>query len=105
MCIGKKLANHHDGSDFLTGPERISSCGAANAQKTAEEMAAHEGHPDASPRYSAPVQYSSLDGQQIHDVKLWLQEVFNAVGKEAPQFELTARTVAELSRLSQISTR
>jgi hypothetical protein len=74
-------------------------------KEPALKMAAHEGRPDASPRYSAPVQHSSLDGQQIHDVKLWLQEVFNAVGKEAPQFELTARTVAELSRLSQISKR
>ncbi|GAQ83910.1 hypothetical protein KFL_001680050 [Klebsormidium nitens] len=68
-------------------------------------MASAQSRLEASPRYSAPAQSSTLDGQQFWEVKQWLEETFSAAGRETPQFEVTARTVAELHRLSQLSKR
>lgn len=44
-----------------------------------------------------------FDASHIADVKAWLRGVFDAVGKEVPEFEYTPKTVAHLHNLATLS--
>eukprot|EP00252_Welwitschia_mirabilis_P011804 TRINITY_DN2623_c0_g1_i2.p1 TRINITY_DN2623_c0_g1~~TRINITY_DN2623_c0_g1_i2.p1 ORF type:complete len:306 (+),score=71.30 TRINITY_DN2623_c0_g1_i2:256-1173(+) len=46
---------------------------------------------------------SSFDTAKIAEVKAWLSSVFEAAGKEVPEFEYTPRTVAHLHAISTVS--
>ncbi|KAJ7524959.1 hypothetical protein O6H91_17G029500 [Diphasiastrum complanatum] len=45
----------------------------------------------------------AFDTAHIADVKTWLNSVFDAVGKEVPDFEYTPRTVSHLHNLAMVS--
>nr|GLL20516.1 AUGMIN subunit 1-like [Ipomoea trifida]GME03614.1 AUGMIN subunit 1-like [Ipomoea batatas] len=58
---------------------------------------------DSSVSTEATKGSSALDASRIAEVKSWLVSQFDAVGKDIPDFEYTARSVAHLHYIDTIS--